>query len=74
MDYLETCFMCESEFEVDERVVLVLDGTVVALAERGDHTSEFEQDEDNYGGVYCVECYGKILQEIHKLYEGSNDG
>jgi hypothetical protein len=69
MDYLETCFMCESEFEVGQAVVLVQNGTVHALFDlEEDKTTEFE--EEHYRGIYCVECYGKILQEIHKLYKG----
>ena len=67
MDYLETCFLCDTPLEFDDRVVLVLDGTVVDLAEIGDHTTEFAQDDDNYRGVYCLYCYDEIVHELHIL-------
>ena len=67
MDYLETCFMCDTPLKVDDRVVLVLDGTVVDLAEKGNHTTEFEQSEDNYRVVYCMDCYGEVAHELYIL-------
>ena len=67
MDYLQTCFLCDTPLEFDDRVVLVLDGTVVALAEIEDRTTVFEQDDGNYRGVYCLDCYDEIVHELHIL-------
>ena len=67
MDYLETCFLCDTPLKFDDRVVLVLDGTVVDLAERGGHTTEFEQSEGNYRVVYCLGCYDEVVHELYIL-------
>ena len=67
MDYLDTCFLCDTPLEFDDRVVLVLDGTVVALAEIEDRTTVFEQDDDNYRGVYCLDCYDEVVHELYIL-------
>ncbi len=60
MDKLNTCMICTKIFEENENVVVVNDATYLGFAWSDDMAS-FEQHEVPERGVYCNECYAKLV-------------
>ena len=60
MDKLNTCMICRNEFKENENVVVVNDAKYLGFAWSDDMAS-FEQHEAPERGVYCNECYAKLV-------------
>jgi len=70
MDYLNCCNVCEKEINIDDKVVVTSDATVVDEAVVGEHTTEFElPDNENYRGVYCPECWEELRSYEYTVWK-----
>jgi hypothetical protein len=71
VDYLDECITCKTKIEVGDEVVVTSYAKLVEEPVKSEigmllETAVFEESQENYIGVYCLDCH-EIRSQIDRL-------